>query len=241
MRFLWRITTVVVFILSFSGCSCERRQTKDEERYAEMCTIAICENDFSTAHKCLGYMYSECLEALSDCYSIETQSGGVSHQVAQAARRRVEAKMDEYYTGAFDAFYSEAKWLLASSKDDYCRHIATLFFDLHNFGEKYPAGTEYHNRSNPPKVDKYIRYVQENNKLCNAVLDLSITYGDSNLAKIMLTKYLENVVIERREDHHGIDREYIYYRNDDEIAAREKYNKAVKEGMLGNASLISSK
>ena len=208
-------------------CSCGN--SNKVEKYKDY-RDAVKALNFEAAHDSMNTFHERYLEELSSIMS-------------RSDRKEAEGK----YYGAFDYIYkAEILYLLSElNGDEFIDKVTFLLEEIPVEGEKFPEGLCTFGiamRGNDLAgvgipLDAYIVWTQHFNRLCDYILSLAINRNNQDIAKMILLKYVDNVMATPGGDGVKVDgvkvdinHGYIKYTSEDRVAAQKKYDEAVKSG-----------
>lgn len=210
----------------------EKEQLKEGEELSYR--KAVKEANFEEAYDILAELRSQ--------YSAMCSKDGILNR-----DERKEAELKFY--DAFDYIYKgEVQYILSEfNAQESTDKILFLLEEVPVIGEKFPEGLcdydvvcrgDWGDEGIP--LDAYIVWTQHYNRLCNTILALAINRKNKELAKQVLSRFVENVEAIKGGSHgddivvdgvkvdgnHG----YIKYTKDDATKAKNKYDEAVSSG-----------
>lgn len=232
MRIFKIFTACSLTLILLFACGQSSNNTGKDRSYTNY-REAVKSGDFEAAHDSLSEYYDRYISELSNTSYCD----------------RDERKLAEnLYYNAFDYIYkAEIQYLISELSGDDCRDkILFLLEEIPVIGDKFTEGLcdFYATQLNHDTTGKgiplgaYIVWTQHYNRICNTVLSLAINRKYQDLARCILTCYVDNVEVTEGETggiiidgvkvdgNHG----YIKYTTTDKDAAKKKYDDAVSSG-----------
>lgn len=196
--------------LAFSVCSCscsggKKQESSKPKTYVE----AISVNDFVTAHEILdGYLQA------------------VINENARAGWSNID--MMEKFWGAADHIYkAEMMYLIEMNDQAANKRLINTLAMMNIIGDKPNVNQHYWYHD---KEYTYYLFVMRFNRLCDAILDISILNNNREMARQVLTMYKEDAISRKIKDETNTYAFTFSYKSKE--AATKKYNDAIKNGLL---------
>ncbi len=231
MRKIYQI--IVLFAISIALASCgDVKQSASEsdsysgdinEQYHKACAAA----DFETAHSILASLHAQHLKSMTDKYKSEQYSW----EECSEGEAQVQATATAYLSAVQFIFTSEARTIIAENENPENK-ITYLYTEILQVGTKRNSIPEFFNDTEKCLQSIYDKYVECVNGFSNSVLDLAINAGNKRLAAIAVSHFLDI--------HEGFEEEEVggelilRYSDKERVAAQEKLNNAVKNGLFDN-------
>lgn len=234
MKKIFQFTLLCALTVTLAGCGENKPST---EAYVESYQEACASLDFEKAHNILSSLHAEHLKSMSQTYTV---SFGPDNDETYAwtqcseGRANVEATAVAYLSAVQFVFTSEARTIFAEF-DNPEDKITYLYTEIRQIGTKHNSttcslGVEFHDPNDWCLQKIYNKYVECVNSFSNSVLDLAINAGNKRLAAIAVAHILD--VYEGLEKGGYLDQVSVLYSDKEKVAAQEKFDQAVKNGLF---------
>jgi len=131
-------------------------------------------------------------------------------------------------------FNQEMLYLVSLNTKEASNRVIYLLAETPMEGLPYNENSIYENSGNQKnKVENYINSVGYYNKRCNSILDLAISQGNIELAKKLIDLYKQEIEYSS-SGILGQDLKTGKFHETSKQAAKEKLEKAIKEGKFNN-------
>ena len=190
------------------------RKTEVFKNYKE----AVRANDFDAAHNFLDEIYNDFESTWKyNYYDMDYNNNN---------RSRIEIAATEYSSAASYILCAEVRYLISNDPDGAKERIDYLFNERVILGEPvhgigyHPGGVKSRQEA-CAKLDCYKQTVKYNNELCDVVLNLAIANHNEELAKLALSYYMQNWVL--NDNHIGNNVEWV---DNYKKSAQQRYDEA---------------
>lgn len=211
-KLIQNVCMVSVMILvagSISSCSCGSNKNTKPTTYVE----AISLNDYTTAHKILDGLLNKAL------YASTRGFGGA------------EDELLEFWAAADHIYKAEMLYLIDLQDNAANQRLVNSLMMMNVIGDR-PTGVikDYHQQH---RCKNYSLFVTRYNRLCDEILNVSILYKNSDMARQILSLYKEDCSFVGDKTYANGDMDwYFKVSNSSRDAATKKYNDAIKNGLL---------
>lgn len=199
------VSSVILVAGSVSSCGSSSEKKSKPTSYVE----AVSVNDFVTAHEILDGYLQEVIN--------ENAGGGWSN---------IE-KMERFWAAADHIYKAEMMYLIEMNDMSANKRLINTLAMMNIIGDKPIANEHYWYRD---RQYTYYLFVSRFNRLCDAILDISILNNNREMARQVLTMYKEDAIARQIKGESNTYAFTFSWKSKD--AATKKFNDSIKNGLL---------
>jgi hypothetical protein len=196
---------------SVASCSCSSDNNKKSKPTTYVEAISL--NDYTTAHKILDGLLDNVLYAC-------TRGWGDA-----------EDQLLEFWAAADHIYKAEMLYLIDLQDNAANQRLVNSLVMMNVIGDR-PTGVikDFYQQI---RCKNYSLFVTRYNRLCDEILNVSILYKNSDMARQILSLYKEDCSFVGDKTYANGDMDwYFKVSNSSRDAATKKYNDAIKNGLL---------
>ena len=205
IQFICMASMVILLAGSVASCSCSSNKNTKPTTYVE----AVAVNDYVTAHEILDRYLQNAID--------ENAKGGWSN----------DYYMEKFWAAADHIYKAEMMYLIEMNDAAANKRLINTLAMMNIIGDKPIANEHYWMHD---KEYTYYLFVSRFNRLCDAIIDISILNNNREMARQVLTMYKEDVIPRQIKTKTNTYAFTFSFRSKDE--ATKKFNDAIKNGLL---------
>jgi hypothetical protein len=205
------ICMAILLAGSVASCSCSSDNNKKSKPTTYVEAISL--NDYTTAHKILDGLLDNVLYAC-------TRGWGDA-----------EDQLLEFWAAADHIYKAEMLYLIDLQDNAANQRLVNSLVMMNVIGDR-PTGVikDFYQQI---RCKNYSLFVTRYNRLCDEILNVSILYKNSDMARQILSLYKEDCSFVGDKTYANGDMDwYFKVSNSSRDAATKKYNDAIKNGLL---------